>query len=84
MGVVALALVHHGAHAVAGDGAGDEHHVAVLAQPRHALAAVGERVDRQLQLLAALGPLTHVDAPPTASTPAAPRSVSSSSSAFCA
>ena len=56
VGVVALALVHHRAHAVAGDGAGDEHHVAVLAQPRHALAAVGERVDGQLQLLAALGP----------------------------
>ncbi len=56
VGVVALALVDHRAHAVAGDGARDEHHVAALAQARDALAPVGERIDRQLELLAALGP----------------------------
>ena len=54
LGVGPLALADDRAHAVAGNGAGDEHHVAVDA--RHAGAAEGERVDRQLELVAALGP----------------------------
>ena len=49
-----LALADHRPHAVAGHGAGDEHDVAVGA--RDARAAEGERVDRQLQLVAALRP----------------------------
>ncbi len=63
VGVAALALVHDRPHAVAGDRTGDEHHVAaavlpggVLAQPRHALAAERQRVDLELQLIAALRP----------------------------
>ena len=59
VGVGALALVDERAYTVAGDGAGDEHDVAVLAEARDALAPVGERVDGQLELLAALGPPTH-------------------------
>ena len=51
LGVGALALADHRAHAVAGHGAGDEDDVAVAA--RDAVAAVGERVDRQLELVAA-------------------------------
>ncbi len=77
--VGALALVHERTHAVAGDGAGDEHHVTVLAQARHALAAVGERVDGQLELLAALGPSAHAEGPPAASG-----LTRNSNSAFCA
>ena len=52
--VAALALVHDRAHAVARDRAGDEHDVAAVAQPRDALAAEGERVDAQLELVAPL------------------------------
>ena len=46
MRVAALALVHDRAHAVAGDRAGDEHDVAAVAEPRDALAAERERLDR--------------------------------------
>src|SRR5262249_30256199 len=53
--VAALAPVHDGPHAVAGDGVGDEHDVAALAKARHALPPVRERLDPQLQHLAALG-----------------------------
>ena len=52
--VAALALVDDRAHAIAGDGAGDEHHIPAVAQPRDALAAEGQRVDLQLELVAAL------------------------------
>ncbi len=51
LGVGALGLADDGAHAVAGNGAGHEHDIAVTA--RDAVAAVGERVDRQLELVAA-------------------------------
>ena len=51
LGVRALGLADDRADAVAGHGAGDEHDVAVVA--RDAVAAVGERVDRQLELVAA-------------------------------
>ena len=54
LGVRALGLPDHRPHAVAGHGAGHEHDVAVAA--RDAVAAVGERVDRQLQLVAARRP----------------------------
>ena len=54
MRVAALALVHDRAHAVAGDRARDEHHVAAVAEPRDALAAERERLDPQLELVAAL------------------------------
>ena len=54
MRVAALALVHHRAHEVAWDRSGDEHHVAAVAQARDALAAKGQRLDAQLQLVAAL------------------------------
>ena len=52
LGVGALALADHRPDAVAGDRALDEHDVAVDA--RDAGAAEGERVDRQLELVAAL------------------------------
>ena len=52
LGVGLLALGHHRAHAVAGHGVAHEDDVAVAA--RHAGAAEGEAVDRQLELLAAL------------------------------
>src|SRR5664280_2269744 len=52
--VASLALVHYGAHEVAGDRAGDEHHIATVAETRDALAAEGERLDAQLQLVATL------------------------------
>ena len=52
--VAALALVHDRAHAVARDGPGDEHDVAAVAQPRDALAAEGERIDAQLELVSPL------------------------------
>jgi hypothetical protein len=48
-----LALGDDRAHAVAGDGVAHEDHVAV--QARDAGAPVGEGVDGQLELLAALG-----------------------------
>jgi len=51
LGVGALGLPDHGADAVAGHGSGHEDHVAVVA--RDAVPAVGERVDRQLELVAA-------------------------------
>ncbi len=51
LGVRALGLADDGAHAVAGQRAGDEDDVAV--QPRDAVAPVGEGVDGQLELGAA-------------------------------
>ena len=54
MRVAALALVHHRPDAVAGDGAGDEDDIAVVAKPGNALPAEGQRVDRQLELVASL------------------------------
>src|SRR5205085_471057 len=54
LAVVALRLRHDSPDAIAGHRALDEHDVAV--EPRHAVAAVGERVDRQLELSAALRP----------------------------
>ncbi len=53
--IVALALVHHRAHAVAGDRARHEHHIPALAQPRDPLTAEGERLDLKLEHIAALG-----------------------------
>ena len=53
LGVRALALRDDGADAVAGDAAAHEDDVAV--QPRDAVAAVGEVVDAEVQLGAALG-----------------------------
>ena len=50
--VRAFALVHHGAHAVARDRAGHEHHVTPLSQPGDALAAKRKRLDLQLELIA--------------------------------
>src|SRR5262249_38586490 len=96
--VAALALVHERAHPVAGDRVGDEHDVAVLAEPGDALAAVGERVDLELQRLAALRPPRRVrsDGPRTlghhpsgrsagsAPSPATTGASSSSKSAFWA
>ena len=57
LAVVALALGDDGAYEVAGHGAAHEQHVAAIAQlePGDAVAAEGERVDAQLQLVAALG-----------------------------
>ena len=92
--VAALALVDDGAHAVPGDRARDEDDVAArgragrslaargihAAQPRDPLAAEGERVDPQLQLVAALRSL--LERPGAHGVPGAP--TSSSSSAFCA
>src|SRR6202034_4211613 len=57
MRVAALALDHLRAHAIPGNGARDEHDVATVAKPPTALAAVRERLDLQLDLLAALGTL---------------------------
>ncbi len=54
LGVRALGLADDGAHAVARQRAGDEDDVAV--EPRHAVAAVGERIDGQLELGPAGGP----------------------------
>src|ERR1700722_12221166 len=54
MRVTALALVQDGPHTIAGNGAGDEHDVATVAEPGDALAAEGQRVDLQLQLVTAL------------------------------
>ena len=54
LGVGALALADHGPHPVARQAPGDEHDVVV--QPGDAGAAVGERVDRQLDLVTPLGP----------------------------
>jgi hypothetical protein len=56
VGVAALALVHDGPHTVAGYRTGDEHDVAALAQAGDPLPAVGERVDLQLEHVAALRP----------------------------
>jgi hypothetical protein len=56
MRVGALALDDQRAHAVTGNGARDEHHIAALAVARNPLAAVGERVDLELELLPALRP----------------------------
>ena len=53
LGVGALGLADDRAHAVARHGAGDEHDVAVAAGD--AVAAVGERVDGELELIAARG-----------------------------
>ena len=53
LGVGALALRDDGAHAVAGHGAGDEDDVTLHA--RDAVAAVGERVDGEVELGALLG-----------------------------
>ena len=53
LGVGALALRDDRAHEVAGDRAGDEDDVALEAGD--AVAAVGERVDAQVELGAALG-----------------------------
>ncbi len=58
--VAALAPVHDRAHAIAGNGPGDEHDVAAIPPARDALAAEGERADRQLQLLAERGPRAHI------------------------
>ncbi len=80
--VAALALVHDRAHAVAGDRAGDEHDVAAVAESRDALAAERERVDRQLQLVAALRARRALR--PRGSLDAHADATSSSSSAFCA
>ena len=55
VGIAALALDDLGPDAVAGKATRHEHHVATLAKPPHTLAPVGERVDAQLDLLAALG-----------------------------
>ena len=82
MGVAALALVHDGAHAVARDGAGDEDHVAALAQARDALAAERERLDVELELVAELGARAELYG--LAHGPAWVCATSSSSSAFCA
>ena len=95
VGVCALALVDHRAHPVAGDRAGDEDDVALLPEPRHALATVGERIDGQLDFLAALwsaswgGWGAHALAPAalsagTGASSCSPRASSSSSSAFWA
>ena len=67
VGVAALALVDDRSHAIAGDGAGDEHHVASrlpvpvrgcpgwgIAEPCDPLTAEGERIDLQLELVPAL------------------------------
>ena len=54
MGIAALALVDYGAHAVAGNGSGDEDHIATVTETRHALASEGERVDLQLELVSSL------------------------------
>src|ERR1019366_1357665 len=89
VGVAALALVDHGAHAVAGDGAGDEHHIAALAETRHALAAEGQRLDLQLELVPSLRTGGHLAACARvgldgARAHAHAAVTSSSSSAFCA
>ena len=76
--VAALALVHDRPHPVAGDRAGDEHHIAAVTPPRHALTAEGQRVDLQLELVAALG------AGGASGSACAHGATSSSSSAFCA
>ena len=52
LGVAALHLRHAGAHGVAGQAAPDEDDEAV--EPRDAVAAEGERVDRELELLVPL------------------------------
>ena len=72
VGVAALALVHERTHAVAGNGAGDEHHVPALAHARDALAPApgGERGDLKLDDVTGRG--LHAG------------STSSSSRAFCA
>ena len=62
--------MHHRADAVAGNGPGDEHHVAALAEARHALAAEGERLHLELELVAGRAA---AGAPP-ALRPGAPRS----------
>ena len=54
LGVGALALADDGPHPVARQAPGDEHDVVV--QPGDARAAVGERVDRQLELVTSLRP----------------------------
>jgi len=81
--VAALALVHHRAHPIARDRAGDEHHVAALAQARDPLAAVGERVDPQLEHVAALRARWRLPAADSRVS-AHGLATSSSSSAFCA
>ena len=53
LAVRALALDHPGAHPVAGHGAAHEQHEALVAG--HALAAVGQRVDGELEDIAGLG-----------------------------
>ena len=52
--VAALALVHDRAHAIARDGARNEHDIAAVTQSRDALSPEGERVDLELQLIAPL------------------------------
>ena len=54
LGVRALRLPDHCEDAIAGHGARDEDHVAVLTA-RDAVAAVGERLDGELELVAAAG-----------------------------
>ena len=55
MGVAALALRDDGAHTIPGHAAGHEHDVTAVVHAGDALTAEGERVDRQLELLAAIG-----------------------------
>ena len=60
LGVAALALRDDGADAIAGDRAGDEDDIATAPvrrslETRDAVAAVGERLDAQLELGTALG-----------------------------
>jgi hypothetical protein len=66
VGIAALALVHDRPHAVARDGARDEHDVPAVSQPRDALAAIRERVDLELELIPAVGP--HRQGWPTSSS----------------
>ncbi len=94
VGIGALALVHHGPDTVAWNGARDEHHVAAVAESRYALAAEGERLHLELELVAGPGPrgrrqraalrrVAHEE-PPVSEPARWARPSSSSSSAFCA
>jgi hypothetical protein len=88
--VAALALVHDGAHAIAGNRAGDEHDVAAVADSRDALAAERQRFDLQLELVASLRSRELLRSARRVRLRCAGRGVhgasvaSSSSSAFCA
>src|SRR5262249_40687028 len=79
--IAALALVHDGAHTIAGDRVGDKHDVAALAEARHSLAPECERLDPQLQHLAALGTARAISSLQHAH--AHGFDTNSSSSAFC-